>query len=158
MSATTRSMSGANAASTTTTAAGAAVMSREELPIRIEDDVVIVRTKARELSERLGFDPFATAAVVTASSELGRNVWRHAGGGRATFFVVERAGRVGIKVDFDDNGPGIADIARALAGGNSTVRSLGLGLAGSKRLADELVVESTVGKGTHVSFVKWTRR
>jgi serine/threonine-protein kinase RsbT len=138
--------------------AGAALVSREEMPIRIEDDVILVRTKARELAERLGFDPFATAAVVTASSELGRNVWRHAGGGRATFFVIERAGRVGIKIDFDDDGPGIADVGKALAGGNSTVRSLGLGLAGSKRLADELALESTVGKGTHVSFLKWKRR
>jgi serine/threonine-protein kinase RsbT len=134
------------------------VLSRMRTPIDTEDDVITVRTKARELAEQLGFDPFATAAVVTASSELGRNVWRHARRGTATFIVLHVNGRVGIRIDFDDDGPGIADVPRALAGGNSTVRSLGLGLAGSKRLADELLIESTVGKGTHVSFTKWKRR
>jgi serine/threonine-protein kinase RsbT len=139
-------------------APNANIVSRDQIAIQTEDDVVTVRTKARELAERLGFDAFATAAVVTASSELGRNVWRHASRGVATFYVLERAGRVAIRIDFDDDGPGIADIERALAGGNSTVRSLGLGLAGSRRLADELTLESTVGKGTHVSFTKWKRR
>jgi serine/threonine-protein kinase RsbT len=144
---------------TSTLRTQASTLSRDVLPIETEDDVVTVRTKAREIAERLGFDPFATAAVVTASSELGRNIWRHASRGQATFSVLQGVGgRVGIRIDFDDEGPGIANIERALAGGNSTVRSLGLGLAGSKRLADELIVESTIGKGTHVSFTKWKRR
>lgn len=140
------------------TAPTATVVSREQMPIDTEDDIVHVRTKARELAERLGFDPFATAAVVTASSELGRNVWRHASRGTATFSVLESGGRIGVQIDFDDEGPGIADIAKALAGGNSTVRSLGLGLAGSKRLGDDLTLQSVVGRGTHVSFIKWKRR
>lgn len=136
----------------------ATILSQDQMAIATEDDIVLVRTKARELAERLGFDPFATAAIVTASSELGRNVWRHAGQGRASFTIVERGGRVGLRIDFEDDGPGIADIERALAGGNSTVQSLGLGLAGSRRLADEFTLESVVGKGTLVSFTKWKRR
>ena len=113
------------------------VLSKETMPIVSEDDVVLVRSKARTIAERLGFDPFAAAAIVTASSELGRNVWRHASKGRASFLVLDDRGRVGMQLDFEDDGPGIADVERALAGGNSTVRSLGLGLAGSRRLADE---------------------
>src|SRR5688500_12229067 len=131
----------------------ATIIAKEQMRIAVEDDVVLVRTKARELAERLGIDPFATAAIVTASSALGRNVLRHATAGCATFMIIEKAGRTGLRIDFDDEGPGIADLPRALAGGNSTVRTLGLGLAGSKRLADELEIQSSVGKGTHVSFI-----
>ncbi len=136
----------------------ATVLSEENLPISCEDDVVVVRTKARELAERVGFNPFATAAIVTATSELARNAWRHARTGTALVCVIEERGRTGVRVDVDDRGPGIADLERALAGGNSTVRSLGLGLAGSRRLADDFSIESVVGKGTHVSFTKWKRR
>ena len=134
------------------------VLSQHEMTIASEDDVVLVRLKARELAAQLGFDPFAIVAIVTACSELGRNVWRHATRGRARFTVVESGGRVGLRVQFDDAGPGIVDVATALAGGNSTIRSLGLGLAGSRRLADEFTLESVVGQGTHVSFTKWKRR
>jgi serine/threonine-protein kinase RsbT len=136
----------------------ATVLSREQMPIATEDDVVLVRTKARALAERLGFDPFATAAIVTACSELARNVFRHAQRGTAGFAVLDQRGRIGIELLFDDTGPGIADLPRAMAGGNSTVRTLGLGLAGSKRLADDFAIESVVGQGTHVRFVKWKRR
>ncbi len=111
------------------------VVSQHEMAIASEDDVVLVRLKARALAAQLGFDPFAIVAIVTACSELGRNVWRHAKRGLVRFTIVE-SGRVGLRVEFDDTGPGIVDIARALAGGNSTVRSLGLGLAGSRRLAE----------------------
>jgi len=144
----------------------ATVLSRDEMSIACDDDVIIARTKARELAERIGLNPFATAAVVTATSELGRNVWRHATRGKAIFSVIESwpataddgAGRVGIHAEFEDDGPGIANVELALAGGNSTVKSLGLGLAGSRRLADEFALDSVVGKGTRVSFTKWKRR
>ena len=134
------------------------VLSRLELSIKTEDDVVTVRSKAREIAERLGFDAFATAAIVTATSELARNAWRHAGGGTAFLMAIDQSGRTGLRLDVDDTGPGIVDLERALAGGNSTLRSLGLGLAGSRRLADEFDISSTVSKGTHVSFTKWKRR
>src|SRR4051812_39328535 len=118
------------------------ILSQQQLPVASEDDVFSVRARARELAEQLGFDPFATAAIVTATSELTRNAWRHAQRGTASICVLDNDGRVGLRVEVVDDGPGIVDVARALAGGNSTVRSLGLGLAGSKRLADEFAIES----------------
>ncbi|MDP2342223.1 MAG: anti-sigma regulatory factor [Deltaproteobacteria bacterium] len=137
-----------------------AILTTEEVTISTEDDIVLVRWKARTLADRLGFDPFATAAIVTAASELARNVWRHASrrSGRTTFSTLSRDGRGGLRMMFEDDGPGIVDVERALAGGNSTVKTLGLGLAGSRRLADEFTLESVVGKGTKVTFTKWKRR
>jgi serine/threonine-protein kinase RsbT len=132
------------------------VLSREELPIRNEDDIVLVRRRVRAIASEQKLDSFATAAVTTATSELTRNAWVHGGGGEA---VIEQVrgddGRVGMRVVFRDRGPGIADIARVLRGGFSTARSMGLGLSGSRRLVDELVIESQVGHGTMVMFVKW---
>ena len=133
------------------------VMAQREFQIRCEDDIVLVRQAVRALAQQLGFDAFATAAVTTAASELARNVWTHAGGGSALLEEVRLAGRRGVRMHFRDEGPGIADLGRALAGGFSTARSLGLGLSGSKRLVDEFNVETTVGKGTVVVVAKWAR-
>jgi serine/threonine-protein kinase RsbT len=127
------------------------------LPITAEDDVVVVRRKVRELAEDCGFDSFATAALSTATSELTRNVWVHGGGGQAHIQVLEDGGRMGIRVAFADNGPGISNVERALAGGFSTARSLGLGLSGSRRLVDEFLLDTREGEGTCVTITKWTR-
>jgi serine/threonine-protein kinase RsbT len=127
------------------------------MPIACEDDVVLVRRAARDLAHARGFDAFATAAVTTAASELARNVWTHARGGSAVIEEVMEGERSGVRMCFSDQGPGIADLARALAGGNSTVKSLGLGLAGSRRLVDKFEIETAVGKGTVVTVVKWAR-
>src|SRR3954469_20153748 len=99
------------------------VLSTRRLKIDCEDDVVIVRRMARELAHARGFDPFATAAVTTAASELARNAWTHAGGGEALIEEIRDGERLGLRMRFTDSGPGIADLDRALAGGNSTVRS-----------------------------------
>ncbi len=134
------------------------VLSHHELRIEREDDIVTVRRKVRTLAQERGFDSFASAAVTTAASELARNVWTHA---RAGEVVVEEimndASRSGLRMIFRDQGPGIRDVARVLAGGYSTVRSLGLGLSGSRRLVDEFALESVVGQGTTVTVVKWAR-
>jgi serine/threonine-protein kinase RsbT len=133
------------------------VLSRHELPIERESDVIEVRRKARALARDRGFDGFASAALTTAASELARNVWVHAGGGSA---VVEELGdgqRFAVRLTFRDEGPGIADIDRVLAGGYSTARSLGLGLSGTRRLVDEFELHSTPGEGTTVVITKWTR-
>jgi serine/threonine-protein kinase RsbT len=132
-------------------------MARHELAIESEDDVVVVRRKVRSLALERGFDTFATAAVTTAASELARNVWTHAGGGVAVVEELAVSGRAGIRLEFRDHGPGIADLERALRGGFSTARSLGLGLSGSRRLVDDFRVETNVGKGTVVTVVKWAR-
>jgi serine/threonine-protein kinase RsbT len=133
------------------------VLSRSELKIDCEDDVVIVRRKVRSLAHDRGLDTFATAAITTAASELARNVFAHARRGHAAIEEVAEAGRTGLRLEFRDEGPGIADLERALAGGYSTAKSLGLGLSGSRRLVDEFHIESATGQGTVVVVVKWTR-
>ena len=133
------------------------VLGRHELPIDTEDDVVIVRRKVKTLAQSRGFDAFASAAITTATSEISRNVWVHAGKGRATIEEITDGVRMGLCIEFRDEGPGIADIDRVLAGGYSTARSLGLGVSGSRRLVDEFAIESTPGQGTRVRMVKWTR-
>lgn len=131
------------------------VLSHKEMTITVEDDVVLVRREVRALAQGQGFDSFATAAVTTATSELTRNVWVHAQSGNVTIDVVTDGRRNGLRITFRDQGPGIPDLERVMRGGFSTARSLGLGLSGSKRLVDEFLLESTVGKGTTVTFVKW---
>lgn len=133
------------------------VLSRETLAIRCEDDVVLVRRRARELGQRRGFDGFAQAAITTATSEITRNTLVHGGGGSADLEEVERGARRGVRVTCRDAGPGIADLARALQGGFSSTGTLGLGLSGARRLVDELDVQTAPGKGTTVVFTKWSR-
>ncbi|HEY4121259.1 MAG TPA: anti-sigma regulatory factor [Byssovorax sp.] len=131
------------------------VVSSEELRIDVEHDIVRVRHRVREIAQRLHLDSFAIAAVTTAASELSRNVWMHARGGVALVEEVTDGARGGIRATFRDQGPGIGDVERAMAGGYSTARSMGLGLSGSKRLVDAFDLETQRGVGTTVSFIKW---
>lgn len=133
-----------------------AVLERHELNIEVEDDIVLVRRQVRDLAQVCGFSIFATSAITTAASELARNVWVHAGRGTVVIDKLSDDARSGIRVEFRDEGPGIVDIDRALAGGYSTAKSMGLGLSGSRRLVDEFAIESTVGQGTKIALVKWT--
>jgi len=133
------------------------VLGTQSLPIVTESDVVMVRRAVRELAETHGFDVFATAAITTATSELSRNVVTHGGGGNATIEEVEAAGKRGLRITFIDQGPGIVDVDRALSGGFSTRRSLGLGLSGSRRLVDDFDLETQSGVGTRIQITKWTR-
>lgn len=133
------------------------VLSRQEMKIDCEDDVILIRRRVQMLAQQRGFDAFATAALTTATSELTRNVWVHAGRGQAVVEEIAEGGRSGIRIQFRDEGPGIADVERALRGGYSTAGSLGLGLSGSRRLVDHLNIESAPGRGTVVTIVKWMR-
>ncbi len=130
-------------------------LSRREMPIGSEDDVVVVRRAVRALAQKRGFNAFASAALTTATSELTRNVWVHARKGIAILEEVADGGRIGVRVTFEDEGPGIVDLERALAGGFSTARTMGLGLSGSRRLVDAFRIDSAVGRGTTVEIVKW---
>ena len=127
------------------------------MKIDTEDDVVTVRKAVRALAQELGFDAFANAAVTTASSELARNVWVHAGGGTVTLEVLDGGTRVGVRMVFRDEGPGIPDLERALKGGHSTAKSLGLGLSGSRRLVDGFEIVTAAGRGTMITVEKWKR-
>jgi serine/threonine-protein kinase RsbT len=134
-----------------------AVTSSQELKIETEDDTILVRRRVRDIAELRKFDSFATAAITTATSELARNVLVHAGKGLALIEELTNGNRFGIRITFEDAGPGISDVPRVLAGGFSTARSMGLGVSGSKRLVDEFTIDTTPGKGTKVSIVKWKR-
>jgi len=127
------------------------------VPIRTEIDVVIARQRARELASQLRFSSSELTLIATAISEVARNIVIYAGGGEITLRIVEQGPRRGLVVFASDRGPGIADIERAMQDGYSTSRGLGIGLPGSKRLMDEFVVSSEVGKGTVVTMTKWER-
>lgn len=133
------------------------VLTRSEMRIAREEDIIHVRRKARELAQARGFDSFAVAALTTAASELARNAWVHGGGGDVVLEALTDGVRFGIRLVFRDEGPGIADVPRVLAGGFSTARSLGLGVSGARRLVDEFDLDSEMGRGTVVTITKWTR-
>jgi len=135
----------------------ARVLSHQEMPIQSEDDVFLVRRQARTLAEQRGFDPFSMAALTTATSELGRNAFLHAGGGAVVLEELQDGDLVGIRLEFRDHGPGIADVERVMQGGYSTLKSLGLGLSGSRRLVNEFHIDTVVGQGTLITITKWKR-
>ena len=129
----------------------------EEIRIEREADIVAVRQRVRELLKEFRFDQFEIAALTTAASELSRNVWVHAQRGVAHISVLHSGSKVGLELDFEDHGPGIADLNRALAGGFSTSKSLGLGLSGTKRLVDEFHIDTEPGRGTKIVVRKWKK-
>ena len=133
------------------------VSDSHEMPIDCEDDIITVRRRVRDIAQMRKFDSFATAAITTATSELARNALIHGGKGMARIEEVSEGFRVGLRIVFEDSGPGIADIPRALAGGYTTARSMGLGLSGSRRLVDDFALESAPGVGTKVTVTKWKR-
>lgn len=132
-----------------------AVLAAERMEIRCEDDVVVVRRKVRQMAQNRHLDSFAIAAVTTAVSELTRNVWVHAGGGRALLEELTDGVRYGVRATFSDDGPGIPELERVLLGGYSTTRTMGLGLSGSRRLVDHFEIDTKVGQGTTIKIEKW---
>ena len=127
------------------------------IPIKAEVDVVTARQRARILVSGLRFSISELTLIATAISEVARNIVTYAGRGEIVLRIVQRGPRRGLLVIARDQGPGIADIARAMEDGYSTSRSLGLGLPGSKRLMDEFELASELGKGTEVTMTKWER-
>jgi serine/threonine-protein kinase RsbT len=119
------------------------------------DDIVAARKAGHQLALDLGFSLTDVTMVATAISEIARNITSYAGRGAVRVAVADREGRKALVVRAEDQGPGIADIERAMEDGYSTGRGLGLGLSGSRRLMDRLFVESTLGHGTVVEMWKW---
>jgi serine/threonine-protein kinase RsbT len=131
------------------------VLKTESLPIRSSEDVVLVRQAVRTHAVSLGFGLVDQTKLVTASSELARNTLDYGGGGAAQLEVIQNDQRAGLRVVFEDQGPGISDIDQALADGFTSGGGLGLGLGGAKRLSHEFEISSKPGVGTRVSILRW---
>ncbi|HEX9066264.1 MAG TPA: anti-sigma regulatory factor [Streptosporangiaceae bacterium] len=130
----------------------------DELPIVTGDDIVRVRQRVRSAAASGALSLVDQTKLVTAASELARNVLIHGGGGSATIEpVLSPAGRKGVRITFRDDGPGIPDVQLALTDGWTTGDGLGLGLSGARRLVDEFDLSSSPGKGTVVVVAKWSR-
>jgi serine/threonine-protein kinase RsbT len=125
------------------------------LPVRTDDDVVRVRQAVRERAASLGFSLVDQTKIVTAASELARNTLTHGEGGTVTIETLHADPRVGLRLCFEDQGPGIPDLELALRDGYTTRKGLGLGLSGSRRLMSEFEIQSTPGQGTRVSVTRW---
>jgi serine/threonine-protein kinase RsbT len=119
------------------------------------DDIVAARKAGHQLALDLGFSLTDVTMIATAISEVARNITSYAGRGAVRVALAEREGRKALLVRAEDEGPGIADIERAMEDGYSTGRGLGLGLPGARRLMDRLIVESALGRGTVVEMWKW---
>ena len=128
-----------------------------ELSIKTERDIVAARRTVREAAIQLGFGETDVTRIVTAASELARNIYKYAGEGVMRWRTVELGSRAGIELQFIDRGPGIQDVTLAFKDGYSTSRGMGMGLPGAKRLMDDLQIESIVGQGTSVTLKKWLR-
>jgi serine/threonine-protein kinase RsbT len=119
------------------------------------DDIVDARKAGHQLALDLGFTLTDVTMIATAISEVARNITSYAGRGAVRVAVADREGRKALIIRAEDEGPGIADIERAMEDGYSTGRGLGLGLPGARRLMDRLIVESEVGRGTVIEMWKW---
>lgn len=131
------------------------VLKTDSHPVRSENDVVLVRQAARKWAAEIGFSLVDQTKIVTAASELARNTLVHGGGGTARLESLTEGNRKGLRLTFEDKGPGIVDLDLALKDGYTTGGGLGLGLSGSKRLMSEFEIVSRVGEGTRVTVTKW---
>lgn len=127
----------------------------DKVDITSESDIVQVRTTVREKAIGIGFGITDVTRIVTAASELARNVYRFAESGVMYFEILDEGGRKGIELRFEDTGPGIENIDLAMEEGYTTGNGLGLGLSGTRRLMDEMEIHSEVDKGTTIRVVKW---
>jgi len=130
-------------------------LTKDILVVSREQDVVLLRNRVKEHAVKIKMGLVNQTKLLTAASELVRNMLRYGNGGKAIIEVVS-SGRInGIRLTFEDRGPGIADIDNAMTDGYSTGKSLGLGLPGTKRLVSEFDIKSKVGEGTTVTIIKW---
>jgi serine/threonine-protein kinase RsbT len=130
-------------------------LTKEVLAILREPDVIFFRNRARELAVKIGMSVVGQTKLLTAASELVRNMLRYANGGDAILEIVVRNNVKGVRLTFADRGPGIRDLKQAMQDGFSTGKSLGLGLPGAKRLSNEFEIKSEEGQGTTVTIIRW---
>ena len=132
------------------------VMERHEtMSIHSSTDVVLVRQAVRQFAVELGFSLVDQTKIVTAASELARNTLDYGGGGTVKLEALYEGIRRGLRLTFEDQGPGIPDIELALKDGFTTGGGLGMGLSGTKRLVNEFNIVSRVGEGTCITITKW---
>jgi len=131
------------------------VTSEETRPVRSSEDIVLVRQFVRAQAIKLGFSLVDQTKIVTAASELARNTVDYGGGGMVRVQRLSQGQRVGLRLTFEDKGPGIEDVALVLKDGYTTGGGLGLGLGGAKRLSNEFEIVSRPGEGTRVSIARW---
>jgi serine/threonine-protein kinase RsbT len=127
----------------------------ETVDIHADEDVVLVRRMTRQWALELGFSLVDQTKIVTAASELARNTLIHGGGGTTRFEALHEGSRRGLRLVFEDKGPGIPDVAQALRDGFTTGSGLGLGLGGARRLVNEFDIVSAPGQGTTVRITRW---
>lgn len=133
----------------------ATTLNKQDFLIVREQDVVPFRNKVKEEAVKIGMGILNQTKLITAASELVRNLLKYGGGGTAEIESVNNGREVGILLRFSDKGPGIKDIDLAMKDGYSTGKSLGLGLPGTKRLVNEFDIKSAEGEGTTVTIIKW---
>jgi serine/threonine-protein kinase RsbT len=131
------------------------VLNKEKMPIQKEQEVVPFRNRVKEYAVKIGMSLINQTKLITAASELVRNMLKYGGGGVASIEVVSQGRDTGIRLTFLDKGPGIKDIKLAMQDGFTTGKSLGIGLPGTKRLVSEFDIKSEVGVGTTVTILKW---
>lgn len=130
-------------------------LSKDVIQVQKEQDVVLLRNRVREVAVKIKMGLVNQTKLITAASELLRNMLRYGGGGNCLIEIVTRGRDNGVRLTFQDKGPGIPDIDAAMRDGFSTGKSLGLGLPGAKRLCNEFDLKSTPGVGTTVMILKW---
>jgi serine/threonine-protein kinase RsbT len=131
------------------------ILNKDAMSVYREQDVVPFRNRLKEYAVRIGMSLLNQTKVITAASELVRNMLKYANGGEVYIEVISKGRDNGIRLRFEDKGPGISDIKEAMKDGFSSGKSLGLGLPGTKRLVNEFEIRSEIGKGTVVTIVKW---
>jgi serine/threonine-protein kinase RsbT len=133
----------------------ATILNSGELPLRNEHDIVLGRQTVRRLAQEQAFSLVDQTKLVTAASELARNALIYGGGGFLKWEVLRDGLKNGVRLTFQDAGPGIANLDLALTDGWSSGTGLGLGLTGARRLVNEFDIHSTVGSGTRVTVTRW---
>jgi serine/threonine-protein kinase RsbT len=131
------------------------MLRHETMSIQSSADIVMVRQSVRKLAVELGFSLVDQTKIVTAASELARNTLDYGGGGTVQLEGLQEGIRKGLRLTFEDSGPGIPDIDLALKDGYTTGGGLGMGLSGTKRLVNEFNIVSRVGEGTRITITKW---
>ena len=137
------------------TTAHSIVLNKDSVTISRELDVVPFRNKVKEYAVKIGMSLVNQTKLITGASELVRNMLKYGGGGIIKIEVLSKERNSGIRLIFEDKGPGIPDITKAMTDGFTTGKSMGIGLPGTKRLMNEFDIQSEVGKGTTITIVKW---